>query len=153
MAKGECDTTHKSFWNKLWALKLPSKVTLFLWHVCTGCLPAAVALSSKQIVHCACWNEIETDTHVLFTCDFARTVWAMTEVQQGLQVLPYESAFKSLLKTFEVCTRGQCVQMGIITWDLWSGRNKWVWERVNGSAFGVKITERGTDSKRGERQS
>lgn len=142
--KGECDSTYSNFWNKLWALKLPGKITQFLWRVCTGCLPTAGALSSKRIVQSAqcpwCLNETETDTHVLFTCGFARTVWAMTPVHQGLQVLPHESAFKTFFKTFEACTREQCAQMGVITWGLWNRRNKWLWDRVNGSAFGVITT-------------
>ncbi|XP_074360145.1 uncharacterized protein LOC141700235 [Apium graveolens] len=34
-------------------------------------------------------------------------------------------------------TREQCVLTAMIGWSIWNRRNKWVWERVNGSAFGV----------------
>lgn len=47
--KGECASTYSSFWNKLWELKLPGKISQFLWRVWIGCLPTAGALSSKQI--------------------------------------------------------------------------------------------------------
>ncbi|XP_074378628.1 uncharacterized protein LOC141720172 [Apium graveolens] len=142
--QGEYDNTYKSFCNKLWSLKFPGKVMHFLWRVCTGCLPTACALSSKQIVQSVqcpwCRSGIETDTHVLFTCNFARTVWNMTGVQQVLRLLPQEPAFRNLLESFATATREQCVQVGMIAWALWSRRNKWVWEHVNGSAFGVKAT-------------
>lgn len=35
-------------------------------------------------------------------------------------------------------SRDLCAMIGIVCWGLWNRRNKWVWERANGSAFGVK---------------
>lgn len=28
--------------------------------------------------------------------------------------------------------------VGLLCWNLWNRRNKWIWERVNTSGFGVK---------------
>lgn len=56
-----------------------------------------------------------------------------------LQILPNETALMVFLRVFEMCTREQFVQVGMITWGLWNRRNKWVWERVNGFVYGVRI--------------
>lgn len=76
--QGELDNEDKWYWTKLWSLKLPGKVTNFLWRVCTSCLPTASALVLKHVdmnVVCPwCHAANETDTHTLFECDFANTV-------------------------------------------------------------------------------
>lgn len=116
--------------------------------VCTGCLPTASALASKQVVQNAkcpwCWRVVETDTHVLFTCDFAQTVWHTAGLQQVIQALPHETAFMIFRRVFEVCKMEQCVLTGMISWGLWNRRNRWVWERINGSAFGVRMAATNT---------
>lgn len=35
--QGEFENAHRKFWNKLWSLKLPGKVSQFIWRVCKGC--------------------------------------------------------------------------------------------------------------------
>lgn len=140
--QGECDSVHKWFWKKLWELRMPGKVTHFLWRLSKGCLPTAHALAVKQVVantQCPwCQHAVETDTHVLFTCDFARTVWYSAGMQVVMQVSPHDTAFMILVRLFETCTKEQCVQIALISWCIWNRRNKWFWDRVNGSAFGVK---------------
>lgn len=140
--QGELDTTHKRFWHKLWSLKLPGKVTHFIWRVCKGCLPTANALMIKKVMQsnsCPwCWREVETDTHALFNCDFARTVWYMVGLQQVVRQEQQNTAFEVFMRVFEACNRDQCVQVGMLAWAIWSRRNKWVWEHINGSAYGVK---------------
>lgn len=77
--QGDLEDGYHVFWKKLWNLKLPGKVAQFLWRVCKNCFPTAAALSVKQVVQTVqcpwCQYERETDNHVLFTCDFAKTVW------------------------------------------------------------------------------
>lgn len=34
------------------------------------------------------------------------------------------------------------MQMEMLCWSLWNRRNKWVWDKVNGSAFGVMAAAR-----------
>lgn len=84
--QGVFDTTYSSFWRKLWSLKIPGKVTTFLWRVCNGCLPTLASLASKRVqVDSGCpWckNECESDMHVLFECGFAKTVWALSSLQR-----------------------------------------------------------------------
>lgn len=136
--------TIRNLWHQIWSLKHPSKVTCFMWRVCKGCLPAMLALASKQIqVNTSCpWchGNNESDAHILFDRNFSRTVWAMTSIQNHLVRHLNESCFDMLVHIFQVLTRDQCAMFGIVCWSLWYCRNNWVWNRVNGSAFGVKST-------------
>lgn len=75
---------------------------------------------------------------MLFSCDFARTVWLTKGLAHVLQSIQQSTAFMVLLTAFETCTREQCVRIGMTSWSLWNRRNKWFWDRVNGTAFGVK---------------
>lgn len=142
MLQGDQSDTYASFWNRLWSLQLPGKVTIFLWRVCIGCLPTSQALNMKKVEiseECPwCHREVETDAHVLFDCDFAKTSWIGTGLQHLIQMASNDKAFEVLVKAFSSATREQCVQIGMICWSLWNRRNKWVWERANGSVFGVK---------------
>lgn len=138
---GEIVSNYKWFWNRLWSLKIPGKVGNFLWRVCRGCLPTVAALVMKHVGVSAvcpwCRNGPETDGHVLFGCDFAKTVWQNSECKHLVQYAPEETAFDVLRRSFAVCIRDECVLIGMICWSVWNRRNKWVWERVNGSVFGV----------------
>lgn len=143
---GEFVSNHASFWNRLWSLKVPGKIGNFLWRVCRGCLPTTNALAMKRVnvsVNCPwCHNEIETDGHVLFGCDFAKTVWLNSEVKHVVQIAPMETAFEVLSRCFAACSINQCVLIAMICWSIWNRRNKWVWERANGSFFGVLAAAR-----------
>lgn len=44
------------------------------------------------------------------------------------------------LRLFERCTTDQCVLIAMISWAIWYRRSKWLCDKVNGSAFGVKTT-------------
>lgn len=140
--QGAQDSVYSDFWNKLWSLKVPGKVKNFIWRVCAGCLPTMEALARKCVnvnLQCPwCHSAPESDTHVLFTCDFAKTVWLGTGLHHLVQVLPQDTTFLVLRNLFSACTRNQCVLVCMICWSIWNRRNKWNWDRANESVFGVR---------------
>lgn len=81
----------------------------------------------------------ETDMHILFQCDFARTVWYQSGIQLLNTIMPEDSVFEVLRRMFDNVSRDQCIRIRIclICWSLWNRRNKWVWDKANDSAFGV----------------
>ena len=139
---GECTDSYTALWKKLWHLQLPNKISNLVWRLCKGCLPTAMALASKHVdidVRCPwCHSEIETDVHIMFLCDFARTVWLTTRVNHLVQCTMNESPCQIFTRAFENGTREQCVEIAMICWSLWNRRNRWVWERINGLVFGVR---------------
>ncbi|XP_074378029.1 uncharacterized protein LOC141719551 [Apium graveolens] len=90
---------------------MPSKVVKIPWRVCRGCLPTMHALQMKHVnLSAQCpwyYNEVKYDTHVLFTCDFARTVWFSFGIQQLVQVWPNDTAAMVIMRSFEGCNREQ----------------------------------------------
>lgn len=140
--QGDTVSEFTSFWKRFWSLRMPGKVLNFMWRVCKGCLPTAQALASKCVnisVTCPwCHGGAETDRHVLFDCDFAKTVWRTTGLYSFLYVTEQDRAFDVIKRVFDGCSRKQCVLLGMFCWSIWNRINKWVWERANGSVFGVK---------------
>ncbi|XP_074337079.1 uncharacterized protein LOC141674258 [Apium graveolens] len=47
--QGECDDEYKSLWKRIWALKLPRKVTHVIWRLCKDCLPTNAALYNRYV--------------------------------------------------------------------------------------------------------
>lgn len=137
---------YTSFWKKLWSLKIPGKILNFLWRVCRGCLPTLAALVSKHVnvdKKCPwCFSELETELHVLFDCDFSKTVWTLTGLQNCVIRLQNESCLDFFARIFLAAVHDQCAMIGIVCWSLWNRRNKWVWDHANGSAFGVHAAAR-----------
>lgn len=105
-------------------------------------MPTATALATKHVnidILCPwCHSVLETDNHVLFSCDFAKTVWLTAGMASLVQNLTHETAFLVLNWAFSVCTRAQCVLIDMLCWSVWNRRSNWVWERNNGSVFGVR---------------
>ncbi|XP_017217366.2 uncharacterized protein LOC108194940 [Daucus carota subsp. sativus] len=140
--QGECSDDHSKLWKKIWAMKLPSKVTHLVWRLCKGCLPTNAALVMKHVnieAGCPwCHREAETSVHVMFLCDFAKTVWLTAGMAHLVNCFSYETPSAVLQKVFEQGTKDQCVEIAMLCWSIWNRRNRWVWDHVNGSVFGVK---------------
>ncbi|XP_074374523.1 uncharacterized protein LOC141714927 [Apium graveolens] len=74
----------------------------------------------------------------------------MIDSQDSWYWLPEEKGLAHLLQCFEsdkACdvfsrvldqsSKKQGIQVALLCWNLWNRRNKWVWDRANGSVFGV----------------
>ncbi|KAL8156414.1 hypothetical protein AgCh_001488 [Apium graveolens] len=83
-------------------------------------------------------RDVEDAVHVLFTCGIAREVWCSVGLQNVVRVIQNDTVMSILKRVLEVGTREQWIMVGLMCWSLWTRRNKWVWERVHMSAFGIK---------------
>lgn len=72
-------TGSKDLWREVWGAKLQPKLKLFVWKILKGILPTRVNLKKRKIPidnKCPiCKVEEETIEHLLFGCDWVRTVW------------------------------------------------------------------------------
>ena len=71
-------------WERLWSLKIPFKLIIFLCKICNDCLPTRVELH-KRIQNISpscpiCQQENESLEHLFFLCPLARAVWFGTEL-------------------------------------------------------------------------
>lgn len=100
LIRGEAVSQERDMWARLWSLKLPGKISNFLWRVVRGVLPTAEMLTQKHVdisPQCAwCQNHAEDVVHVLFQCCFAREVWEST----GLQNLVFNGEVETVMETF-----------------------------------------------------
>lgn len=140
--RGERECPEKRFWKALWGLKLPGKVTNFLWRTCRKVLPTAAALVDKHVdinVVCSwCHMAVEDDLHVLFKCCFARELWESMGLAELVNVEPNDTVMSVLKRIFQRGDQQQNATVGLMCWNLWYRRNTWVWSHVNTSSFGVK---------------
>lgn len=59
-------------------------------------------------------------------------------MQEIVQVLPNDKASDVLQRVLEKGTREQIVLIALLSWNFWNRRNKWVWDKINMSVFGVR---------------
>ena len=76
---GSTDEGVKRFWKKIWQLKVPNKVRVFLWRACSSALPTKVGLYKRKVVvdklYDQCLEEVKDEVHALWSCDGIRKVW------------------------------------------------------------------------------
>lgn len=139
---GEFACVEKRFWMKLWSLKLPGKILNFLWRASSNVLPTAAALRGRRVeipdVCQWCHQEVEDAVHTLFSCSIAKEVWGSVGLRDMVRISSNDTVFTILKRAFTGGTREQSVMVGLLCWSLWSRRNKWLWDKVNMSVFGIK---------------
>lgn len=106
------------------------------------CLPTTVRLAAErvQIDRVCQWCRAyeKTDIHVLFECQIAAETWREAGLQGNISILPKDNVFDVICRAFATCNREQCTLITLICWSIWNRRNRWVWEKINQSVFGIK---------------
>ena len=63
-------------WKKIWHLKIPSKIQIFMWRACMNGLPTRLNLSRRGVNINPMFpiydQEMETTTHALIQCELAK---------------------------------------------------------------------------------
>lgn len=66
-------------WSKIWSVKVPPKITIFLWKLQWSILPTRQFLNSRLpnlSLMCAwCDKEIESSNHLFWKCELAKWAW------------------------------------------------------------------------------
>lgn len=125
---------HGITWSRIWKPKVPSKVRTFLWRACSNCLPTRDNLCRRKIQVVAtcefCHQEPETVSHILWSCPFARNVWAL--VKGRVQKCSNETVdFFLLFKYLQKVLDGSDLDCWAITaWSIWNARNKFYFEHT-----------------------
>ena len=126
--QGECDDEYKSLWKRIWALKLPRKVTHVIWRLCKDCLPTNTALYNRYVnVNPLCpWCHAaaETNLHAIFLCDFALTMWRTVGLQSLVHCTDQEAPKEIFDRVFQQGSKDQCLQVSMLCWSLWHRRNR-----------------------------
>jgi hypothetical protein len=75
-------------WKSIWKLKVPSRVSFFVWVASLGRILTADNLWNQNIIFdswcCLCKADGEMDDHLLLHCPFSREAWDMVFVLFGV---------------------------------------------------------------------
>ncbi|KAA3474504.1 reverse transcriptase [Gossypium australe] len=116
-----------NFFTKLWALKIPSKICIFIWKLVHNFLPTKVNLNMRQLTASTicpvCQGGVETVHHLFRDCSFTK------QILQGIDVADSEDnrgpTWKDwLVKEFNIQNTKTCEIKAIVYWDIWYNRNK-----------------------------
>uniref|UniRef100_A0A803Q4P0 Reverse transcriptase zinc-binding domain-containing protein n=1 Tax=Cannabis sativa TaxID=3483 RepID=A0A803Q4P0_CANSA len=116
-------------WRKLWNLKIPEKVSVFLWRACRNNLPTHVNLKVKHVtalVICPfCQLSDETVEHLFVECSFARLCWQQfntsLSIAAGVKFVDWFSNISNTLTSFSLGG------VAVICCAVWKARNEVVW--------------------------
>ena len=121
----------------VWNLMAPSKLKVFIWKALSGALSVLDGLTDRGMkcdLECqTCGQTGESINHVLFSCTFARQVWAMTRFPSppaGFDSISIFANVNYLISFWETkkhvfeATRN----FPWVLWYLWKNRNNLLFE-------------------------
>uniref|UniRef100_A0A803NQ77 CCHC-type domain-containing protein n=1 Tax=Cannabis sativa TaxID=3483 RepID=A0A803NQ77_CANSA len=121
-------STNRQWWNRMWSLRLPKKLKIFLWRFINEALPTAVNLAHRKISSsnaCSlCQCSWVTSGHAIFRCKRAKAVWQQFQYKiympnmgnaKGYDIFSYIAAAHNDL---------ELEQIVCLMWNIWSERNK-----------------------------
>ncbi|KAL1225411.1 putative mitochondrial protein [Cardamine amara subsp. amara] len=123
--------------NKVWSLLTVPKIKVFIWRVLSDALPVVDLLKIRGLkgdTHCQiCGLEGESINHVLFTCTFARQMWALSRFhgpKEGFDALYVHFNFFYLLQVSKKVTFPLEIRRLFpwILWRIWKNRNFFLFE-------------------------
>ena len=115
-------------------LKVPPKIWTFLWKACSNCLPTRDNLRRKKVQvegTCDfCRSETEIVAHIIWSCPFAKNVWALVKGQ--IQKCNNETEdFFLLFKHLQYMLEGEDLdRWATMAWAIWNSRNKFYFEHI-----------------------
>ncbi|KAA3460220.1 reverse transcriptase [Gossypium australe] len=108
-----------TFFTKLWAFKIPSKIRILIWKLVHNFLPTKANLNMRQLMvspACPmCQGDVETGMEVVGSEDNREPIWK-----------------NWLVKEFNMQNTKTCKVKAIVYWALWFNRNKIHHEGVRG---------------------
>lgn len=117
-----------SWWKSFWTIKIPHKILLFGWRGFHEILPTVSGLQRRKVTthsNCPlCGFGDDSNAHAVFWCPFAQEIWVLFEFY-FLVGQKEEISFKGVLfYATELLDKGALAKMLIVTWSIWSERNR-----------------------------
>ena len=126
--------TDRALWKKIWTLKTPPKIKMFVWRACSNILPTRENLHGRKMKidpQCEiCCQKPESIGHLLWECPLVRNVWALCrgKIQKCSNA---EQDFFALFRMMaNRLTQMELDRWATISWALWNARNKFYFEKV-----------------------
>jgi hypothetical protein len=128
--KGSSSSVHSDshLWRRLWSLKLPRHILLFLWRACNEILPTKNNLFKRKVVTdqlCPmCGSEAESVSHALWRCGSAQAIWGSCRGP----IQKCSTGAEEFLRVFaDLCDKlddRNLEYFGAVAHKIWSRRNR-----------------------------
>ncbi|KAK6123143.1 hypothetical protein DH2020_043139 [Rehmannia glutinosa] len=129
-------------WKNIWRLRTLPKIKQFLWRACWGSLPTKEELVKKYMdvdIMCElCGEEPESLTHLLLRCRETTITWRTCPLRidtTGFDFGSFNNFIGSMLSNL---TQEAMELVGIISWGIWTARNKFYFEQQPFSATEIQ---------------
>lgn len=99
--KGSCLNWQIDWWSRLWKIKIPAKIVIFVWRSCYDCLPRYSLRERKLEIlwWCSCCKKRhESVCHAIFWCSTAKAIWNALSFHGGSKYSKLMSCFDIWLK-------------------------------------------------------
>ncbi|KAL3520032.1 hypothetical protein ACH5RR_018181 [Cinchona calisaya] len=122
----------RKFSKAIWKLNVPPKVRIFMWRACSDISPTGynlrIRLAGDERRCAKCGSLAETDKHIFFERNFAKTVWSELIPANEL-ILSSMSSFKDLFRWIMETKDAQLAELlAVVTWLIWRSRNERIFE-------------------------
>jgi hypothetical protein len=115
-------------WRRLWSLKLPRYILLFLWRACNDILPTKNNLYKRKVVTdqlCPmCSSEAESVGHALWRCVSAQAVWGCCEGPIQKSSVEAEEFFDIFAALCDRLEDTELEWFASVAHKIWSRRNR-----------------------------
>ncbi|KAM6574504.1 uncharacterized protein LOC115696411 [Cannabis sativa] len=120
-------SSNSNWWKRLWALKLPKKVKIFVWRVINDDLPTAVNLLHRKVIQssaCSLCNcSRETLVHALFLCTRAQQVWSLLPSFTAVPNISQLNGFEIFSSLAAATSNSDLERILCRMWSIWTERN------------------------------
>ncbi|PRQ38614.1 putative ribonuclease H-like domain, reverse transcriptase zinc-binding domain-containing protein [Rosa chinensis] len=122
-------------WKQIWFAKVPGKIKIHTWRVCSSILPTISTLQSRHVfIDNGCYfcnTNDETIEHISRDCWFVRDLFKLFPEFDRIfrEVLPSMSITSWLQFCLEILSQDEFALLLVLLWSIWKERNQRLWSR------------------------
>ena len=138
------------WWRTFWKIKVPLKISTFIWKLLHNCLPTLLNLHARGISSTKscplCNEEEESHTHLVLHCPFARAYWhgsipaIHTSEFTNISVQLWLKQLLSRNIQSDSDSMNFLQDVFVILWTIWTYRNRVVHQGLNLNPVEVILT-------------
>jgi hypothetical protein len=115
-------------WQKIWQMKVPNKVQMFLWRLIHNSLPVRINLKRRKVktkTWCPMCKRLDEDCgHIFFKCKKARECWRELQMEEARCSLAQCKSGKEVAEKIWSMKPDQQLKIVVWLWRWWTARNK-----------------------------
>jgi len=115
-------------WHKIWQMKVPNKVKMFIWRFAHNSLPVRRNISRRGVkidtVCPVCKRQDEDCGHLFFKCKGVRECWRLMGMENIRNALLHACSGKEVVQRIWDLNQELQFKVLILLWRWWSARNK-----------------------------